>query len=71
MSDKSKKAAAQKSVRRLTEQSVLFAAGVKSPPRAEVALRAHADILNVVFQVDGHLFALKDELAVQIGRAHV
>ena len=53
-------------MRRLTEQSVLFAACVKSPPRAEVALRAHADVLNVVFQVDGHLFALKDELAVHL-----
>ena len=45
---------------------MLFAACVKSPSRAEVALRAHADVLNVVFQVDGHLFALKDELAVDL-----
>lgn len=39
-------------------------AGVEGAALAEVALGAHADVLHVVFQVDGDLFALKDELTV-------
>lgn len=38
--------------------------GVKRPPCLEIALGAHADVLHIVFQIDGHLLALKDESAV-------
>ena len=36
--------------------------GVKRPPCLEIALGAHADVLHIVFQIDGDLLALKDEL---------
>ena len=38
--------------------------GVKRPPCLEIALGAHADVLHIVFKVDGYLLALKDEPAV-------
>ena len=38
--------------------------GVKGPPCLEIALGAHADVLYIVFQIDGDLLALKDELSV-------
>ena len=40
--------------------------GVKRPPCLEIALGAHADILHIVFKVDGYLLALKDELSVHL-----
>ena len=40
--------------------------GVKRPPCLEIALGAHADVLHIVFQIDGHLLALKDESAVHL-----
>ena len=38
--------------------------GVKRPPCLEIALGAHADVLHIVFQIDGDLLALKDELPI-------
>ena len=38
--------------------------GVKGPPCLEIALGAHADVLHIVFQIDGNLLAFKDELPV-------
>ena len=32
----------------------------------EIALGAHADILDIVLQINGDLFALEDELAVDL-----
>ena len=40
--------------------------GVKRPPCLEVTLGAHADILHIVFKVDGYLLALKDESSVHL-----
>lgn len=40
--------------------------GVKRPPCLEIALGAHADVLDVILKVDGHLLALKDEAAVDL-----
>ena len=45
--------------------SVLFRR-VERPPCLEVALGAHANVLHIVFKVDGYLFALKDELPVHL-----
>ena len=43
---------------------LFFAAGgIKGPPLPEVTLGAHADVLDVVLHVDGHLFALENEPA--------
>ena len=38
--------------------------GVERALCLEVALGAHTDVLHIVFQIDGHLLALKDESAV-------
>ena len=40
--------------------------GVKRPPCLEIALGAHADVLHIVFQIDGDLLAFKDESAVHL-----
>lgn len=40
--------------------------GVKRPPCLEIALGAHADVLHIVFQIDGDLLALKDELPIDL-----
>ena len=42
----------------------LFFRCIESAAGLEVTLGAHADVLDVVFLIDGHLFALKDEPAV-------
>ena len=38
--------------------------GVERALCLEIALGAHAHVLHIVFQIDGHLLALKDESAV-------
>ena len=40
--------------------------GVERAFCLEVALGAHAHVLHIVFQIDGHLLALKDESAVHL-----
>ena len=42
----------------------VFPCSVKRPPCLEIALGAHADVLHIVFQIDGDLLALKDELPI-------
>ena len=59
-----KKAAAPGAVQRLISiyrTLSVFLCSVERPPRLEVALGAHADILHIVFKIDGYLLALKDE----------
>ena len=45
---------------------ILSTFGVKRLAGLEIALGAHADILDIVLQVDSDLFPLKDELAVDL-----
>ena len=40
--------------------------GIKFFAGLEIALGAHADILDIVLQIDGDLLALEDELAVYL-----
>ena len=40
--------------------------GVERALCLEIALGAHAHVLHIVFQIDGHLLALKDESAVHL-----
>ena len=44
----------------------VFLCSVERSPCLEVALRAHADVLHIVFKVDSYLLALKDELPVHL-----
>ena len=44
----------------------VFPCSIERPPRLEVALGAHADVLHIVFKVDGYLFTFKDELPVHL-----
>ena len=40
--------------------------GIKRLAGLEIALGAHADVLHIVFQIDGDLLALKDELPIDL-----